>query len=218
MEISDISPEAKARRVKTVRTYIGLTRAALYKKYNIQTSTLRKWETPKPGSVGLTPKGANRLVEILFKEGLFCTEEWLLTGEGEQPQFTATKNEILMEEINRSFEIFENNAAEIQEEIQLFKKKHKDNIVLAVRDHHMQPAYKIGDYVGGKKIDNNFPKYFNKDCIILYDGKSIVGRISPCHNSNNLYNIYTIDAEYDIITSVKVDFLAPIIRVWRGGT
>src|SRR5687767_7627226 len=77
------SPEARGRRLKSLRKMADLSRKAMTLKYQISASTVQAWEEGK--SEGLTVKGAQRIIAALKEEGVFCTLEWLLKGEGQSP-------------------------------------------------------------------------------------------------------------------------------------
>src|SRR4051812_20163003 len=81
--VNKTSPEARGRRLKSLRKMADLSRKAITMKHQISASTIQAWEEGKSG--GLTAKGAQRIIAALKEEGVFCTLEWLLQGEGQSP-------------------------------------------------------------------------------------------------------------------------------------
>lgn len=75
--------QARGKRLKTVRIMTGLTRKLFEEKYGISASTIQSWEIGEAD--GLTEHDVKRLLPVLLKEGIACTEQWLLYGIGSFP-------------------------------------------------------------------------------------------------------------------------------------
>ena len=75
--------QLKGRRLRMARTLTGYSRHDLCERIGIATSTMDTWEC---GRVELTEKSAVRVCNAFLRVGLYCSNKWLLTGEGEPPR------------------------------------------------------------------------------------------------------------------------------------
>ncbi|MBV52837.1 MAG: hypothetical protein CL816_02080 [Coxiellaceae bacterium] len=166
-------------RVKRARVLAGITTRKLFeKKHGISANTLQGWEQ---GKNPLSKKGANRIVESLKKEGLICSTEWLLTGDGMPPRSYESLNSGLNESAHQANEtLVQQNLKEeelIYKEVQLFKQNNPNAIVISITDNAMEPYFSCGDYIGGIRIPNNkIPLYVNQLCIVELENNLILPR------------------------------------------
>ena len=184
-------------------------------KYNISVSNMYAWRNEK---VLLSGKGAERVVQGLQKEGVFCTVEWLLYNEGISPRFanqtdhsegllTFTTNQTASQELN------------ITKEVEYFKKLNDHSVVIFVNDDAMIPAYNPGEYVGGIFLEKDQYKHADGSiCIVkLTNSKIFLRKVSKTENKE-LFNLYSINlhtkTEEPFIKNAKVTGLAPVIW-WR---
>lgn len=133
------------RRIKMVRNLAGISRKDLENKHGISMHTLQSWEL---GRNPITEKVASKLVEIFHSNGVNCSTQWLLNGEGKSPS--------LLDSHFTPYPTIEKDIAPlftqeniIQKEIEFFKTNNHNAVVIMVTDDAMEPIYANGDFVGG---------------------------------------------------------------------
>lgn len=178
--------QLKGRRLRMARALTGFSRQELYEKIGIATSTIDTWES---GRVELTEKSSIRVCASLKQVGIYCSSEWLLTGEGSPPR--------IMDELERamfsSSEIQISNQLEtnigsknkkipsflnedIKKELSFFLNIHKNSLFHIVDRDFLNYKYRIGDCVAG--VDDGLQNLSGKVAIgVLEDGNTIFGRV-----------------------------------------
>lgn len=157
------SPEARGKRLKTVRVMAGLTRSGLEQKYGISASTIQSWEAAKAG--GLTERGIERVIPILKEEGIFCSADWLFYGVGKPPHPTNLSIPQVQEDELSYLSLPEDKI--IVQELLTFRKLNPNVLDLIVSDDGMEPHYKTADYVAGKRRKGmDIDSLLEQDCII----------------------------------------------------
>jgi transcriptional regulator with XRE-family HTH domain len=151
--------QLKGRRLRMARALTGFSRQELYEKIGIATSTIDTWES---GRVELTGRSAIRVCEAFKQVGIYCTDEWLLTGTGDPPR--------LMRDIERSIFVSQNEDyadekndirpsklknlpfadEDIRKELSFFMSLHKNTLYHMVENDFMNFHYRKGDCVAGK--------------------------------------------------------------------
>lgn len=195
--------QTSGRRIKLARNMLGLSRKNLEESFHISVNTLQAWESDKNA---LSDKGAKKLHSLFTKLGLLCTEDWLLTGNGEAP--------ILLQHVSRlPNEINEDIC--ILREIEAFKAINPNPIVIIISDDGMEPIYSIGDYVGGnKKIDLEIKRLIGENCIIeTFQGDTFVRKLMQ-GSKEQLYNLVCINIatqEQPIMPDIKVRSASRIV-------
>lgn len=213
MQIKTNDSNACGKRIKTARMLAGLSRKQLEEKFYVSASTLQSWEI---GRNPLNEKGAKRLVEIFSKNDLICSVEWLLYGVGTHPKtsdelkFITSSKHGIIEPVNWNDEI------SIQKEIETFYIVNHDAVVLLVNDDGMEPAYAIGDYVGGKKrYREKISTALGMNCIVQFNEQISLVRRLKSGSRSGLYNLFCINpdatAQEPVICDVNLIFAAPII-------
>jgi transcriptional regulator with XRE-family HTH domain len=190
-------------RIKLARNMLGLSRKILEDRFHISVNTLQAWES---GKNALTGKGAKRLNEIFIRLGLLCTEDWLLTGNGQTPT--------LFEDIS----VLPNEMSEdicILREIEAFKAINPDSVVVIVHDNGMEPIYSIGDFVGGnKKVSSHIENLIGENCIIeTFQGDTFIRKLLK-GSKEQFYNLVCINIITDqqpIIPDIKIRYAARIV-------
>ncbi len=217
--ISDSSnPEARALRLRRVRSLANLDRKQMCDDGTINFNTLKGWENAKYG--GLPPDGALKVIKRILKEGVICTTEWLLHGKGTPPNIIQ-KNFINFDEKSTgNYENFNENIEDIKEELYIFQKYYLDISHYEVIDDSMEPLYLHGDIVAGKNYyGEHISNLIGKHCIIkLIDG-SILLRYIRERIENSKYTIICLN----ILTKIKEPIIyeadiisaAPIIRHYK---
>ena len=204
-------------RIKRARIIAGIaTRRQFEEQYNISSNTLQGWEQ---GKNPLSLKGAKRIVEALKAEGLICSTEWLMTGEGMPPRAYEMVNAGLGNTLLDNEQFIEQNLKEeqiIYAETQLFKKCHPGSVVITISDDSLEPYFSIGDTIGGIQISNeNISKYVNRRCILELENNLILPRVLQMGKHPDRYTVCstnpnTLSTPLNLY-NVKVISVAPII-------
>ena len=137
----DNSLSEKASRVKKARSLTSLSRREFCRRYEIPENTLREWENPKKSRNGITDKGAKRLISALINEGVECTFDWILNGDGQGPAIIRTPASIV------SIETW-NQEESIICEMSTFKSQNPGAVVTVLTSDDFKPIYLKGDILG----------------------------------------------------------------------
>jgi transcriptional regulator with XRE-family HTH domain len=180
--------QLKGRRLRMARALSGFSRQEFYEKIGIATSTIDTWES---GRVELTEKSALRVCSALRKVGVYCTAEWLLTGNGVPPR--------MMDDLERSvflsmdsslvFDSGENSSAGVKNkrsallineyvrrELSFFTDLHKNSVVHIVEQDFLNSRFRSGDCVAG--VEENINHLIGKIIIgVLSDGNTILCKL-----------------------------------------
>jgi transcriptional regulator with XRE-family HTH domain len=167
-------------RIKSLRTYLGLTRKKFAEKYGFSDSTLKAIEY---SVAPLKPAQLHKLIEIFLKEGLPCSEEWILTGKGEvllkKEQIDSASSSLL---------------DPISEEIKVFQKHCHRSLVIQLEDNSMSPFYEKLDYIAGIKITRHLKPsdYGRPYVIVLPDDTKLVRSLYP-GQQKGLFNLVSLN-------------------------
>ncbi len=200
--------------MKSARTLSGNSRQAFAMASGISAATLRAWEEPSSERRGLTTKGATRLVNALNKIGVYCTEEWLLTGLGPGPKIILPTTEN-----SRDDPISWGEEESILLDIESFKANNPSPIVAIVTDASMLPKFSYGDYVAGNKTyGENIKKLIGTNCIVEMQDKTLIRRLGSF--SEHGYTLTALNQDpaiFDlIIINAKIQSAAEIVwHRWR---
>lgn len=176
--------ETIGERIQALRRALAMTRRDFSKKHNIPEPTLRTLETAKSL---ISKKQLRKLIKAFESEGIICSEDWLLKGQGPLPGPAAG---FIQKEIE-SMEADKNLLIDpVLVEAACFQRYTPDSIVFQVIDEMMSPLYKRDDYVGGIKIPLPVtPSLYKEPCIIvLEDGTKLIRIIYP-GSKKNLLNL-----------------------------
>lgn len=203
--------ETQGQRIRFLRGMSSLTRREFSEKYGLKESTFRSWEMDL---AVISETSIQKLMNVLRKEGIFCTPDWIRTGIGNPPYIF--RNKIFGSKDED--EISNQNTLDI--EIKYFLNSYSNSLIYFVQDDCNLPIYKPGDVVGGIKI--TFPEKI-KD----YEGQPCI--VPDPENKNN-YNLRMIKPSKDkdkvsltclrsdtdtvackILYDVTLDFYVPII-------
>lgn len=141
-------------RLRAIRAFCAPSRNGFCEDTGLSESTLKAWENDV---ARLTKKGAALLVTIFQKQGIYCTEDWLLNGEGLSPlrQLHEASNQNVAEDIL------------VQQEIDNLKRYYRKNIFsYKVSDKNMAPQFKVNDWIAGILIDTTDLPYFWDEVVI----------------------------------------------------
>lgn len=198
-----VHTHSSGNRIKLARNMLGLSRKELEERFHISVNTLQAWETDKNT---LTEKGAKKLNAAFTRLGLLCTEDWLLTGNGQIP-ILLQNNLALPNEMDEDICILR--------EIEVFKALNPSPIVVIINDNGMEPIYSIGDFVGGnRKSIHQIETLIGENCIIeTLQGDTLVRKILK-GSKRQFYNLACINIATDqqpIIVDMKIRFAAKIV-------
>ena len=125
-------------RLRRARILAGIsTRREFEERHDISANTLQGWEQ---GKNPLSEKGARRVAQALKEEGLICTIDWLIHGTGMPPRPYEMVNAGLSDNISGNPSLADMNLKEEEDnyqEIQLFRQKNTNAIVLTDADNAM---------------------------------------------------------------------------------
>ncbi len=178
-------------------------------------STVQAWEEGKSG--GLTTKGAQRVISALKDEGVFCTLEWLLHGEGQSPYVTEKAflgaRETASEFLNT---VTLSDADIIAKELHTFRTLNHDVLDMLVYDDGMYPTYQPGDTVAGKRFQGEMlAELMGRDCIIEIKTGEVLCRRLRRGKKANYYNLQCSHLETTVAEPLRYDVeilsAAPII-------
>ncbi|MDR2268461.1 MAG: helix-turn-helix domain-containing protein [Holosporaceae bacterium] len=179
--------QLKGRRLRMARALSGFSRQEFYEKIGIATSTIDTWES---GRVELTEKSAFRVCAALRKAGIYCTGEWLLTGNGVPPRMMdeLEKSMILSgnswitdneEEIPNSLKSKKNNLLTneyVRRELSFFTNLHKNSVFHIVEEDFLNSRFRPGDCVAG--VEESIDHLIGKIIVgILPDGSSVLCKL-----------------------------------------
>jgi hypothetical protein len=206
--------EKRAERLKAARSFAGYgNRKDFCSQFNIPYDTLDAWER---GKNPLTLKGAKRIVDVLKSAGVYCSEEWLMEGQGISPRPLEEVNSSITINFSDSLTLFEKNI-NLATEISTFTTLNKNSIVTIVKDEAMLPFYKKGDYVGGVRLKgDDLSKAINKRCIVEFlDGQITVRHLQKA-NTPFFYKVCALNKNVDEKLASEESFLevasaAPIL-------
>ena len=76
---------AKADRLIKLREIAGLSKKALADLSGVNPTTLTHWERLTGRTYGITDRAARQIIEVFIRQGIECSYEWLVFGEGSPP-------------------------------------------------------------------------------------------------------------------------------------
>lgn len=219
------SPEARAKRIRTIRDAIRLSRPKFAVRLNealsvtpientsakqpVPLGTLQNWEEARFG--GLSAKGAKLLVKGLNGLGIECTEEWLMYGTGNPPLviFSGGQQQAHEEKI-------------IAQELKLFYQLNPNAVDAIITDDSMMPRFEKGDHVAGRRyFEKDMEMAVGKPCVIhTHESSSVLVRVLQPGTKRGFYTLSCTNPsvmEKSIIENIKLFSAAPILWVRRKG-
>jgi len=216
-----------AERLKHVRELIRLSRPYIKEKYRLPEATLKVWEN---GKAPLTEKGLQRCINLYRKEGVVLSKEWIMTGEGLPPnisinighyfssklQYPQPTERLMVRDLDKPLPYVKDDNACMLREASFFKESYSNAVILMVTNDDMEPAYRIGDYAGGRfRYGQDIDSALKRDCIVrLKDGRHILRRLFKS-NIAGCYNLACINpqpsTEEPIMFNIEIEAAAPVI-------
>jgi transcriptional regulator with XRE-family HTH domain len=200
-------------RLKSVRMLVAQSRSEFEKNLGISENTLAAWES---GKAPLSQKGAQRFVEAVRKYNVHCTVAWLLHGTGLPPM--TRHNKKMPSYASQSSEDHTETDEEVAlaKEIAAFQSNYSDAIVVLIVGDAMEPWYKHGDYVGGRKMAaDKASSLVGSHCIVETESGDIFVRLLNRSKSPQAYilsssNPHTTE-ENPVVYNVSLKFAAKVI-------
>jgi transcriptional regulator with XRE-family HTH domain len=186
----------------------------------VTSTSISYWEHASASPMSLT--SMSKIIKGLAKANIHCTISWLATGEGDLP-FDTTKFADKPADFTKNKASFSHISSKdqpsLEKEIEFFKYTNSLPVIKEIKKNIMLPILEIGDIVGGvwKSIDS---LQKNEElCIVEIEGEldlRIVKKIDNSHLFDVKYISYDSNEKNPFyIKSIKLERLAPIIRVWR---
>jgi len=202
-EIKKDKPSSKVRkeraeRLKTLRKWARLSRQKFAREHGLPYGSLQNWEDEKYG--GLTKTGAPRVIEALKNEGIFVSLKWLLDGVGPVPYISANivlKRMRIKQTANAEPSDVDEEAIKLEESLNLFRHHYRDVLNLVIPDNAMEPAFKQGDHVAGKKMPtDSIAKFIGEIALVTVKGsKEPMLRQIKAGSKPGYYSLVCINSE-----------------------
>ncbi|WP_218813653.1 helix-turn-helix domain-containing protein [Rickettsiella endosymbiont of Dermanyssus gallinae] len=218
--------QERARRLRFLRKMTRLSMKEFAQLCTLGLTTINYWEQ---GYSSITERGSKKVIKALREEGIECSTIWLLSGLGTEPKITdpSKLSKINYPSIETSTQIIREESSDylsgrIKEELNLFQSIHPDNLVYLINNESMMPLYCKGDIVAGKKLTGKNMELANGiDCIVEIEKNTLEVRRVRIGQATNSFDLYVINSEASLefppLRNVKINALAPIIRIWKPG-
>ncbi|MDF2866628.1 MAG: helix-turn-helix domain protein [Gammaproteobacteria bacterium] len=215
--MGDSSAIARGKRLKRIRQIAGLTRDELAALIEVSKATLSYWENASLSR--LSDKGAGKVIKALAKYGVNCSLEWLLLGIGNTPQvkMLGLPNSDIIAASSSSLPIF---SGDLQAEIDLFQSLNSNSVITTLNHAAMSPIIEIGDTIGGIWQPPSSLINTDKIYIVSFDQQLQVRKVKKTAEAD-LFDLSYISYSSELtepfeIKAVRLDKLAPIMRIWRS--
>jgi len=230
-----IDPVLKARgeRLNILRGMLCLNSTEFAKFVDRGASTVRQWQDGR--SSGLARRSAECIVEALENTPVKCSVEWLLHGTGDLPSFSkspvepsSTLSETKANERHESASgadkvstIAQESSIgvdSLKEEMNLYRQRHQNVIILKLSDDAMAPAYYPGDFVGGSYVvDDEIKQLLNNICIVQTIEGQVLLRKLTATDKPGCYRLSCLNpiTELPVVLETELSYAALVKRVWR---
>jgi phage repressor protein C with HTH and peptisase S24 domain len=191
---------------------VAQSRSDFEKNLGISENTLAAWES---GKAPLSQKGAQRFVEAVRKHNIHCTVEWLIYGTG-LPPMTRHNKKIPHFAVPHADHTETDQEVALAKEIAVFQSNYHDAIVVLVVGDAMEPWYRHGDYVGGRKVPSSqADALVGSHCIVETESEGIFVRLLSKSKATQAYvlsstNPHTAE-EHPVLYNVPLKSVARII-------
>ncbi len=210
VEENPIPQQSRGERLRRLRNMANLSREDLCNIDELNVTTYKGWEIGRFG--GLSISGAKEVIKRVAKEGVICSLEWLISGQGCGPFVIADTSSICNK--NNDY------ISAILQEVTVFQNNFKEGIFLEILDDGMLPRYDTEDYVAGiKKYNNEIDSFLGDICIVQTSNNELLVRQLLRGTLNNTYTLVCINPKttvaYPVLSDVKVNAAASIIRHYK---
>lgn len=202
--------QARGERLRRLRNMANLSREELCDVDSLNAATYKGWEIGRFG--GLSFSGAREVIDRVAKEGVICSLDWLLNGEGCGPFVVADTSSILAGNSRA--------ISTIQQEIIVFQNNYKEGIFLEILDDGMFPQYCIGDRVAGvRRYHDEINSLVGSICIAQTADNGILVRQLLKGTVKNTYTLVCSNPKASVVQPVlcdiKISAAASIIRHYK---
>lgn len=204
-ELQEINLNTSHGRLKHLRSIIRLDRKTFAAKHEIPEITLRLWEN---GRMPITDKAIERCLTAYRQEGIDVTEQWLKYGTGNAPGINYSLMSFLE---TRTFDE-DPLKKNIENDFLYFSNQYPDCILFKINSKEMEPVYKSGDFVIGRKNNKDISTLHNQDSIVLLENGEIVFRrvFITIEKKFNLACINPLSSG-EVLFDAKIKNIAPLI-------
>ena len=209
-EENAIPQQARAERLRRLRNMANLSREELCNTDALNVATYKGWEIGRFG--GLSSSGAKEVIKRIAKEGVVCSLDWLLHGQGCGPFIIANTSSVRNND---------DDIPSILQEITVFQNNFKDGIFLEVLDDGMLPQYKPRDFVAGiKKYDTEINSLIGDICIVQSVDNEIMIRQLLKGITKNTYTMICLNPKttvaFPVLFNVEIKAAALIVRHYKN--
>ncbi|MDB2592575.1 hypothetical protein N9Y17_02565 [Gammaproteobacteria bacterium] len=221
MMIANIDPHAatlerkiaRGKRLATLRKMVA-SRKDFASKYEISTGTLQNWERARFG--GLTESGVDRMLEILKKEDITATYEWIWLGIGKGPVFSSLARKQKEKSTKKQTINYEDA---LSNELEKLRSMYPNLTHTIVDSTDMIPHFLPGDTVAGVKVFGDDIEYCDgKYCIIEDEMRNKRVRLIRKSSLKDRFHLQIVNESLEkevIETNVKLTNAAQIFWTRR---
>lgn len=167
--IRPVDAKSIGARFRSARSLVPINRKSFCERHGINRYTMQSWENGLHISKG---KNVDKFIEALAREGVYCTSEWLIDGQGESAKVLSSS------QLPIGTEIVETNSDQFIESLKTLIDRHHDLVSCQLPDDSMAPKFLRGDLVFGKPADGQKSRIHQKYCIIeLKPEQNIVRKV-----------------------------------------
>lgn len=197
-------------RLIQLRKLARMTRKFLREKYNVSENTLRKWEE---NALNVSDEKIDLMCYIYNSESIHVTREWIKSGKGTAPYFSAKGKNSGKKELES---LLKNDDLLALEELKHLVSIDPDKMVfMLLENDSMFPYYHPNSWIIGRKnvIQN---ECVGKDCIVkIKDVNSLTFRRVINSEKKDRYNLHILNnysntIDNPIIANIEAEFIAPI--------
>lgn len=208
VQYSATSPEARAKRLRRVRTLANLSRHQMCND-DININTYIGWEVARFG--GLSKTGAKKVINRVAQERVVCTFDWLMKGQG-APPYLIYERPVTGES--------EDNL--IKNELALFETQYDNVVWVQVQDDGLSPIVEEGDYVAGVQLSDSEAidkQLIDQVCIVEIKADQYVVRKLKPGTQKERFNLACTNLDTTVTEpirqNVKIRSAAQVIRHYK---
>ena len=205
------SPVNRGKRLKRIRNMANLSREKLCDTKGLNATTYKGWEIGRFS--GLSKIGAANVIKRVTKEGVVCSLDWLLSGQGQSPFVIPLENDQQTKQ--------QDKPSLVLREIIVFQNNFDNATYSEIVDDGVCPQYNIGDQVAGiKKYGDDITSVLGEICIVHTINNKILVRQILKGDTKKTYVLLCTNpkttVEKPIICNAKIHSAAPITRYYRN--
>ena len=173
-------------RFRSARSLVpDLNRKSFCERYGINRYTMQSWENGLHVSKG---KNVEKFIEALAREGVFCTSEWLIEGQGDPARPMASQ---LLKRPDSSEMVLSEDPGLLsplmeiaRDMVEFYGAKGQNLQSFCLPDDAMAPKFLMNDVVIGQRIETSHDRAHQRYCMVeLGQGRMIVRKVLVLDNS-----------------------------------